>query len=112
MCSLERSAYTPILAGDAVAAVEILQLAQVTFPIAPHTVTGLPVRSSAILHRESRIALPFPTPSPEEGADSGERGRPLHTVLGKACLDADQAPLRFHAYNPDGAHRQSFRAYI
>src|SRR5215831_3496824 len=74
--------------SSAVAAMEILPHSQVAARVALRTATASQARRSATQHRASRIALPSPILSAEEGAAFGARDRLLHTVRGNFRLEA------------------------
>src|SRR5215472_12441630 len=90
--------------SSAVAAMEILPHSQVAARVALRTATASQARRSATQHRASRIALPSPILSTEEGAAFGARDRLLHTVRGNFRLEAYQAPLRSLERNLYGGH--------
>src|SRR5215469_7103104 len=91
---------------------EILQHSQAASRVALRTTTASQARRSATQHRESRIALPSPILSPEEGAGSEARGRLFHIVRGKFRLEAYRAPLRSLERNLRGAHLRRLHASI
>src|SRR5215475_13577569 len=91
---------------------EILQHSQAASRVALRTTTASQARRSATQHRASRIALPSPILSAEEGAGSGARDRLLHTVRGNFRLEACQAPLLSLERNLRGAHLRRLHAPI
>src|SRR5215467_14079453 len=91
---------------------EILQLSQAASRVALRTTTASPARRSATQHRVSRIALPSPILSPEEGAGSEARDRLFRIVHGKFLLEAYRAPLRSLEQNLRAGYLRQLHASI